>query len=217
MPEGRYGHPTLAELAAMDGQKQLNDGYKKWDALLCERVATAGALPAPSARPSGHVIFVDAEGGFRVTTGSSWIVPGARPMCVLGKTSNQSVSGTLAAVTWDSEIVDAFGMHANSPNPSRIIAPVAGVYEVLVSGYVAVASGVGVLQGRKNGTTDIAGSFFRRDATSPAQAPLRTFFSVVLAANDYIEIMASHTGGGSIAGGTAAGSASVTVKRIGDS
>ena len=126
-------------------------------------------------------------------------------VCVLGKSVSQSLTTSLTAVSWDVEVSDAYGMHNNVANDSRVTAPGAGVYEVTVFVYNNKTTGVGVVQARKNGTTDIQGSFTRRTGTADAAIPLDKTFPVVLAAGDYIEIMASHSAAaGTVGGGTTA-------------
>lgn len=147
--------------------------------------------------------------------GTTWVT--ASPSyCVLRKSANQNLTTTPAALSWDVEITDPMGMHDNVTNNTRITAVVAGLYEVTAQMLNNNATGLGVVEGRVNGTTPIIGSFTRRDGTSSATIPLLTTFPVVLAAGDWVEIMVSHsTNAGAITGGTGSANAVVSVKRIG--
>jgi hypothetical protein len=146
--------------------------------------------------------------------GSAWLP--IATFCALRKSGNQSLTTTLTPVVWDVELADASGMHDNVTNNTRITAPVAGLYEFSVQGYNNNTTGTGVIQARQNGTTDVPGSFTRRDGTGTAAIPLTVVFPAVLAAGDYVEIMVSHsTTAGTLSGGTSAGSAVLTAKYIG--
>lgn len=142
--------------------------------------------------------------------GSAW------PSCLLRRSANYSLTTTSTALTWDVELHDPYAMHHPSTNTARLVAPVAGLYEINFQGYNNNTSGTGVVLGRLNGSTAIPGSFSRRDGTGTAGCPLWTTFSVVLAAGDYVEIMVYHsTAAGTITGGTDQGSAQVSMRRIG--
>lgn len=146
----------------------------------------------------------------------AWVCVTPGLSCALRKSANQNLTTSAAALTWDVEISDAFAMHDNSSNTSRVSAPVSGVYEVVVSAYNSNTSGMGTLYGRLNGTTDIPGSLARGTGDSTAGLPLRSVFSLSMSAGDYIEIMVLHaTAAGNIAGGTSTGAAVMSMKRIG--
>lgn len=166
----------------------------------------------------GQLALDLATGAVRRRSGSMW-VPVGGPHCALRKSANQNLGTSAAALSWDVEISDPYGMHDNVTNNSRIILNEPGLYEVTANAYNNNTSGMGTLYARLNGTTDIPGSLDRDTADSVAALPLRVTFPVVSTApTDYIEIMVLHsTAAGNIAGGTTQGSATVTVKRIGAS
>jgi len=111
---------------------------------------------------------------------------------------------------------DLGGMHDNAVNNTRITAPTPGLYEVLVQVYNNNASGTGTVLARINGSTNVTGSQSRGAGASGVGLPLTSTFPVVMAADDYLEIMVLHsTTSGLIDGGTGASSAVVTVKRLG--
>lgn len=151
-------------------------------------------------------------------TGTAWalLITQTDTFCVLGKSANQNLTTTPTAISWDVEIADASAMHDNVTNNSRVTVPSAGTYEVAVNCYNSNASGLGTIVGRLNGSTNIRGSRTRRTGDAGG-ATLTVVFSVALAANDYVEILASHaTSTGTIVGGTDESSALLSVKRIGD-
>lgn len=169
-------------------------------------------LTATKGQPA-HVL---ADGSGYVSNGAGSWAPASGAICVLRKSTNQNLTTSPAALIWDVEVSDPAGMHSDTVNTTRIIAPMAGIYEVSASVYNNNTSGMGTLQARLNGTTDIPGSLDRRVAEATASLPLRHVFPVVMAAGDYVEIMVNHaSAAGNIAGGVANGSATVTVKRIG--
>lgn len=140
-------------------------------------------------------------------------------ICQLGKSANQAMSATPVAVTWDVELLDAAGLHHPSTNLSRVTIPAGkgGVYLVAFNGYVNATSGLGVLYARKNGVTGLRGSWTRRDGTAASGTPLSTVCLAPLVAGDYVEMIMSHTGGGTLAGGAATpeSTATLTAVRLG--
>ena len=205
MPEGRYGHPTLAELAAMDGQNQLYQTYKKWDALLGERVASAGSLPAPSARPAGHQIYVDDEGDVRITTGSSWVLPGSPPGVKLMRTSGDtySVPNNVSTQIANARLTQqyAVGVTVTTGADLRVTIQRAGRYRVSAAlTFYNNASGARILRVNKNSTTGTTGQIAY--ASGPGAGSALTTISVatdvVLAANDAIRLHAFQNSGGTL-------------------
>ncbi len=146
-------------------------------------------------------------------SGSAWV---ANPVtCALLKSTDQALTTSAAALSWNVEISDNSGMHDNSTNNTRITFPLPGLYEVSLQVYNSNASGTGTIYGRLNGTTDVAASQTRRDCTAAAGGPLLSTFPVTAVAGDYLELMALHsTATGSIVGGATRGSSVVSVKRV---
>lgn len=205
MPEGRYGHPTLAELAAMLGDEQIHDTYTKWDALLGERVSTAGSLPAPSARPAGHQIYVDDEGDVRITTGSSWIRPGSPPGVKLLRTLSDSYSVPNNAFTQvaNSRLTSqyAIGMTVTTGSDLRVTVLRAGRYRISASlSFSAVAAGARLLVVNRNSLTATTGQLLYASAPGSAAAntTVQTSTEVALALNDVIRMWAFQNSGGTL-------------------
>lgn len=168
---------------------------------------------------AGMVVYTAAEKLLWLCTNpagsGTWLLL-TQPLCVLGKSGNQNLTTSAAALAWDTEITDVYAMHDNAVNNTRLIAPVDGVYEVTALVYNNNTAGLGTMYGRKNGTTNIQGSFTRRDGSGTAAIPLGVTFPVVLNATDYVEIMVLHsTAAGTVGGGTGEAGATVTMKRIG--
>lgn len=179
-----------------------------------EHVANYAALPS-SDLWVGRLVTTDDTEQVWLRGASGW-KPVSAIACALRKSANQNLTTTAAALTWDVEISDPAGMHSNVTNNTRIVAPVAGLYEVSATVFNSNTSGYGAVQARLNGTTDIPGSIQRGDATGNSTLTLVTVFPIVLAANDYVEIMVLHsTAAGNISGGTSLGGATVTMKRLG--
>lgn len=189
-----------------------------WVAPRGQRVATATArnalYPTPVAGDNVYRTDISAEERYN---GSAWVSVGTNAIAVVGNNVDQAMSSTAVPVAWQVELVDSEGMHDNAVNNTRLTAKQAGFYEVTFQGYMPAASGVGVAYGRKNGSTNIRSSWTRREGGGTTGTPITTTFSVSLAVNDYIEIMASHSGGGVLGGtGNIESLAGLTIKRIGN-
>lgn len=137
--------------------------------------------------------------------------------CTLRKTGNTNLTTTAAAIPWDAEVSDPFGMHDNAVNNTRIVVPEPGLYEIAAMGFDSTTTGFGTIATRINGTTDVLGSLSRRDVMSGSiTVPILTVATASLVANDYVEVMALHSvAGGAIQGGALSGGSYITVKRIG--
>lgn len=180
-----------------------------------------GVLPFRSTTERNAATIAEGQLGWlidsnvlEVFNGSAWVQLREGIACSLRRSANQNLTASLAAVSWDVEQSDPANMR-DPGNPTRIVAPVAGLYEVTASLYNNNTSGLGNCEGRLNGTTAITGSFDRRTGDAGGLS-LKCIFSIALAANDYIEIMVQHaTAAGAIEGGTGRTGAVVTMKRIG--
>jgi len=188
---------------------------------LSVRAAKSYRWPNQAARDAESGMVIDNRGyqedndkSYRFN-GSIWVEEASGIACALRKSANQNLTTTATALSWDVEVSDPSGIHSNVTNNTRLTAPVAGLYEIASSIYNNNTSGLGTLQARVNGTTDAPGSLERRTADA-AGLSLRNVFSLAMAPGDYVEIMVLHaTAAGSVAGGTANGSATVSMKRIG--
>ena len=177
-------------------------------------VANFAALPA-SGNWLGRLIATSDSGITYRWSGSAWVEAG-EPFCVLRKSADQNLTVAAAALTWDVQIKNDSAMHSTSVNNTRMIAPIAGTYQVDVNIYNGNASGVGLVFGRLNSATAVTGSTDRATGAAGVGIPFKYGFTVVMAVDDYVEIMVSHaTAVGNIAGGTGDLAAVVTMRRIG--
>ena len=124
------------------------------------------------------------------------------PLAIFRKTANQNTSsGTWTAINWDVEDVDTDGGHSNVTNNTRYTAQTAGWY--LVTGQIhwtANATGFRELRFRKNGSnTDLYGWNVMRANDSSEAADIQSVAYVFLAVNDYVEVQALQSSGGTLA------------------
>lgn len=107
-------------------------------------------------------------------------------------------TGTVTALTADTERFDNNGMHSTVSFTSRITAQTAGRYLVSTTQTFDVGSGTGV-RGSDffvNGTTVYAGSGIPAHATSTVA--ITTVRFVIMALGDYVEARTIQTSGGNI-------------------
>jgi hypothetical protein len=118
-------------------------------------------------------------------------IPQAR---VYGSTHAAIANGASGTFSFDSESFDS-GLHSTTVNPSRLIAPVAGLYQV-TAGLATSATVVGraFLRVFKNGTTEMGRgpSMLSGAAETGVSVPLH------LAASDYVELQMQNSSGASI-------------------
>lgn len=109
-----------------------------------------------------------------------------------------ATSGTLQALTFNSERFDNGDLHSTSANTSRLTVPVTGLYTV--GGHVSIAAnatGNRQLAVRLNGGTFIAAHLQpNAGAGDPAQLSIVTTYQFV--AGDYCELMAMQSSGGAL-------------------
>lgn len=117
---------------------------------------------------------------------------------VYRSTDQTLTTATLTPIAFDSERFDTDSIHDNSTNNSRLTCKTAGVY--VISGTVRFATnatGNRRLLIRLNGTTYIA------EHTQAAVSGLQTTITIatvyLLAANDYVELVALQSSGGDLA------------------
>lgn len=162
--------------------------------------------------------------GYQMDTGDTYLYTGSvwsntsKAFCTVSLSANQTLTGagTYTAVPWDVEISDAFGMHSPA-NPTRLVAPTTGVYEMTGQLYVSETTGAAVgVRLRLNGTTSVRGSWTRVVPSGGAGGPLQIAISALLSAGDYIEVMVAPAGASALlVGGTSDQSAVVTMKYLG--
>jgi hypothetical protein len=143
------------------------------------------------------------------------------PRAQLRQTVAQAIgSGAFTALTFDSEDYDNRNGHSTSSNTSRYTCQVAGWYRL--TGKIAFAgntTGRRASKWQKNGS-DISASQVAAIATSASDVehPAATI-EVLLAVNDYVELLAFQESGGSLNTfvGAAAQQPFMSVRRIGES
>lgn len=127
------------------------------------------------------------------------------PAVVATQATPQSIgSGSAVALALDSTVTDPYGMHSNTTNNTRAVAPVSGYWQGLGSVTLATnASGARQLQLAHNGTSIsyalITSAGFSVTSFS-AQVATDTFFA---AAGDYFESDITQTSGSSLTTGNA--------------
>lgn len=123
--------------------------------------------------------------------------------CSLTKSATQSIADvTFTPVTFDGEAYDTAGFHDNSTNNSRITVPTASYYHlggaihwaptVNTTGFIATLY--------KNGVEVVSARMRIGAVPSGADTVLRVSQDLLLAAGDYVELVArnSATGGAAI-------------------
>lgn len=161
----------------------------------------------------GVLDYTYRAGGWRRTT------PG---LCTVSRSTTQTLAnaGTDYAIGFDVDISDVENWHDPAANNSRILAPVAGLYEVTYSIYFALttATQIGTASVRRNGTDVVIGSLDRRFGGASLGVPLRvTTPAFVMAAGDYIEIIAQASVAAAPVQGTGGIAPSATLKYLGPS
>jgi hypothetical protein len=125
-----------------------------------------------------------------------------KPRCRAYKTtSNQSVNNTtLTEITLNAESFDSGTLHDNVTANTKITVPTGGGGVYLIGGSVRYAvngTGLRAAQVRKNGAT-ILSTTEHGGADASIQTFVMTTTIVVLAAADYIELMAYQSSGGAL-------------------
>lgn len=111
------------------------------------------------------------------------------PSCGVYNSANISIpNGAATAITWNSEDWDNDSMHSTSSNTSRLIATKTGVY-TLDYRFYAAGGLTWIFTIRVNGATAIF-------ADNDFDTIFSRSISIKLTANDYVEILAQHNGGG---------------------
>lgn len=130
-----------------------------------------------------------------VTAEKHGAVPAAR---VTNSVAQAAMSvPTVNVLTFDSERFDTAGLHDSSANPTRLTAPIAGLYVVTANVSWDSMSNVGAreLALRRNGTDIVA-----RDVVAPSPAPNTTEQTLTtvasLAAGDFVEVTLRQNSGG---------------------
>lgn len=124
------------------------------------------------------------------------------PRCRLWNSANIShtTSGTLQALTFDTETYDVGGMHSTSVNTSRITVPTdgAGTYDIGGSiQWATNATGYREIAIRVNGTTIISYSRVPNSGgVDGSRVAIHTQYR--LAVGDFVELLANQNSGGAL-------------------
>lgn len=156
--------------------------------------------PQPTApATNGQPLFDDTNAKLYFSNTSAWVEykPKANksPATSVYRAGAFSLSGTaLTAIPWDTEIYEvntpADSMHSTSVNPTRIIAPVDGIYRVTWGVQLASNTGARVQTNiRRNGTNVRWHSYHMSD---PANIGTQSFEMNMLA-GEYAELFVSST------------------------
>lgn len=107
-------------------------------------------------------------------------------------------SGTVQAVTFDSERYDTDTMHSTSVNTSRITFTTAGTFAVFGNlAFAANATGFRAIELRLNGTTYIA-SIVIPAVGGGIPTRLGVYTEYAFTAGQYVELIANQTSGGAL-------------------
>ncbi len=134
-----------------------------------------------------------------------------QPRCQVFHNTTQSLtSGVDTALLFNSEDHDTGGMHDTGANTSKITIPTGGDGLYLLNGAATLANAVNAfhLYWRKNGTTAISCNSCGAQVAGGASQGVSNSCLVVLAAADYVELMALQDSGGAVNAGSATRSAS---------
>jgi len=119
--------------------------------------------------------------------------PGAR---VYNSTDQTVLTNSDTTLTFDSERYNDASMHSTGTNPSRLTAPIAGVYMICVGIELShLASDQWSVSIIRNGSETIAAASPTANGTADPQLCLSTLFH--LAANDYVEVSCYQNSGSS--------------------
>lgn len=207
MAEGRYSHPTLAELAAMLGDEQLHDLYTFWDAKVGETAASAGALPNTANRPAGHIVFVTGSKLLYINTSTGWNVvhaAGSRScrLSMGAKSVPNSADSALGTTSPDrawTEDADTRGWHNPSSNPTRVTPDIPGMY-MINFGIQWAFNGTGgrTVMLYRNGSLITSARHSQPASNDGAGSDAVTFHGYMNGTTDYVEAFVNQSSGGSL-------------------
>lgn len=121
------------------------------------------------------------------------------PIAVLAQATTQSIpNSALTAVSYDTTVVDTYGGHSNTVNPSRYTAQVAGwVWVIGINGLASNATGVRVAEIFKNGSPiAYTQTWAANTGANPCTSMTATL--VFLNIGDYVETNVYQTSGGAL-------------------
>lgn len=177
------------------------------DAVAHHKFGTAAARPAAAAANKGWLYFATDTHEVSISDGNAWtivltastsvaVVPAVR---AYSTTDNfvATPAGTPTAVPFNKNLYDTAGIHSETANTTRFIAPAAGIYAINALTWFG-AGGTNEVQVKLNGLT------VEHDVSLSGQLiPVAT--TMLLAANDYVELVAVAAAASSLRGGSVAG------------
>jgi hypothetical protein len=173
-------------------------GARSWIGAATTSAASLTSGTLADARLSANVPLLGAANTFSAKqTFAAGIVA---TTCKAVRSAAQSIAdSSLVAISYTA--ANAWGsssMHSTSVNPSHVVAPLAGYYDVSAFvGFAGAAAGIRQVYFRKNG--DVYGNsliFPSNGASAEVQIVIVETWS--LAANDYIEILVWQNSGGAL-------------------
>lgn len=124
---------------------------------------------------------------------------------IISRSTNQALgAGTATAISFDTELTDPGNLFTGA-NPTRLTALRAGWYEANVQSYSSNTTGTGLVTLQKNGATQVPAAWDRRPGAAGIGIPLAITAPVLLAANDYLEVIITLSVAGSVVGDLASG------------
>jgi len=173
------------------------------DAAQHNKTGTLASRAAAASGNKGWCYHCTDTGGFAISDGSAWQQTSVPQVRVTNTVAQSINSGTLTALTFDTEAYDtgtpSSNMHDTGSNTSRLVCRVAGLYYIHATFAMANAGIHNAYPSiRLNGTTLIPGSC---NEIVPDQNGVDSHTLAVnyrLAVNDYVEVMMYHDLGSAI-------------------
>ena len=139
--------------------------------------------------PDGSRAFCLADNSDYVRLGGVW-VPGAAGVSVTTTTATATpgAAGAWGAVPWSTTVFERGEMHS-SAQPTRLIAPVSGVYQASATLRLVTTSYAGGVAFAVDGVVDERSAVYALNAGSFASARPHTSKAYKLSAGQYVEIM----------------------------
>lgn len=139
--------------------------------------------------------------------------------CILRKSADQTIgTGSITAVTWDTEDADTQSYHSTSSNTDRITVPKAGNYLFTYhAAFAANTTGQRYFWLAKNGGASDRRGYQLTSASSGDVTAATGALIINLAINDYINMQVYQNSGGNLAlnGGATTGFATLSMYRLG--
>jgi hypothetical protein len=165
----------------------------------------AAKVPAPTIGMLSWVDDLQRLEFYTTVPAAGWVPLTKTPFARIIDTAGAAqTNGTATLVPWDTNVhVDPATMHSTAVNPSRLIAPIAGVY--LINSYlrwITNSTGVRTMNIRRNAAGNNAGGESLQTSTvgalSTNQTSVNVSLSRIFAAGDYIEVFGTQNGGAGV-------------------